>query len=556
MAVTAPGLRPILTLAFGGMAAVLAASLAWLIGHHASNQARQDAGQRLDSIARVASQVLELGLEERARDLDQLAYLHAHTALRLERDGDELFTGLLRTQPAYRWLAYAGSDGRIVQSAGGHWTGRDISAHPWWQQGRDAPQLRLADGREDGPQPHVFSLGWPVPDDSGERGLLLAQFGRSWAAERLGLVLTPARRALGIRLWLLDAEGRVIHAPDDVDAVVPVLSQDRAQRVRWPDGGDYLTVVHALPAGGLVDSGWQVVSRQPVAMAFAPVRALQLWIAFAGVVMTVLFALLGQRLALLLSQPFLRLARAADALPRSGRRSHLPDDGRLREAVQLARSFNHLLDDLHQYQDELEELNITLEAKVEQRTEALDRANQHLTGVLLEREQLMRQLEEQASTDSLTGLLNRRAFAARAQQEMVRAQRQQGALCVAVLDIDHFKKVNDTHGHDTGDAALKATAEACRRTLREVDVLARFGGEEFVVLLPDTPLADALQVAERLRLAIAALRLPLPDGELVFTTSIGVAAVTPGQPLEQALKAADEALYAAKHGGRNRVVAA
>jgi diguanylate cyclase (GGDEF)-like protein/PAS domain S-box-containing protein len=170
---------------------------------------------------------------------------------------------------------------------------------------------------------------------------------------------------------------------------------------------------------------------------------------------------------------------------------------------------------------------------------------------------LLAQLEQQALHDVLTLLPNRRAFEAQAEQAMARAARSGTALSVGVADLDHFKKVNDRYGHAVGDAVLRTVAQALRDTGRITDVVARLGGEEFGLLLPDASVQQAQQVAERIRAAVAAAVTPLPDGsQLQVTISIGVASLSAGASLDAAMSDADKALYIAKHQGRNQVIAA
>lgn len=174
--------------------------------------------------------------------------------------------------------------------------------------------------------------------------------------------------------------------------------------------------------------------------------------------------------------------------------------------------------------------------------------------ILLANERLRVDLEFMATRDPMTGALNRRAFFGRAEVEWARSQRTRQPLAAITSDIDFFKKVNDTYGHHVGDQVIK---DFCRRTgqmLRIPDVLARFGGEEFVILLPDTGLAEAKQVAERIRKEIQKQRL---KGLPAYTVSLGVAVAQAGsekpETIEALLAVADEKLYQAKERGRNRV---
>lgn len=168
---------------------------------------------------------------------------------------------------------------------------------------------------------------------------------------------------------------------------------------------------------------------------------------------------------------------------------------------------------------------------------------------------LHRELHRLAVTDPLTGAQNRRALEAEAEREIARAHRSGTELSVLVLDIDRFKQLNDTRGHDAGDAVLCALVELLRHESRTADLVARTGGEEFILLLPDTTLNGAVDVAERLRQAVEESCLEFEGKPVRYTISIGVASLGVEQPTwGSMLRAADKALYEAKASGRNRVM--
>ena len=164
-------------------------------------------------------------------------------------------------------------------------------------------------------------------------------------------------------------------------------------------------------------------------------------------------------------------------------------------------------------------------------------------------------LKTLASRDSLTEIYNRRYFLELASHELDRARRNGRPVSLLMIDLDHFKRVNDTHGHAAGDAVLRAVVGGIRSHLRDIDLFARIGGEELVVLMPETGLAAARIVAERLRQAVADTLIPIPgDKTIGVTASFGLAlAAQPPEPLPDLMERADQALYAAKRGGRNRV---
>lgn len=165
-------------------------------------------------------------------------------------------------------------------------------------------------------------------------------------------------------------------------------------------------------------------------------------------------------------------------------------------------------------------------------------------------------LEEQrqkALIDPLTGLPNRAAWSERVDQEVLEWQENGGHLLMAILDLDHFKRINDSYGHQAGDKVLKIVASVLRKRLRSRDFIARFGGEEFVLLIPQTAMAAGCQLAESLRAAIEACPFHFKGERVTITLSIGISAFRSGERSEVVLKRADEALYRAKHLGRNRV---
>jgi diguanylate cyclase (GGDEF)-like protein/PAS domain S-box-containing protein len=175
---------------------------------------------------------------------------------------------------------------------------------------------------------------------------------------------------------------------------------------------------------------------------------------------------------------------------------------------------------------------------------------------MTERKRLEDDLKRLATVDPLTGACNRRQGHVHLAAEFDRLERDGQTFAVLMLDIDHFKSINDRHGHPAGDAVLRALVQACKAALRSVDTVARWGGEEFLLVLPGTGSAAAMSVAERLRAEIAAMRVAIPGGASIsLTASIGVAEPDGGDPNEL-LRRADTALYAAKTAGRNRVVAA
>jgi diguanylate cyclase (GGDEF)-like protein len=210
---------------------------------------------------------------------------------------------------------------------------------------------------------------------------------------------------------------------------------------------------------------------------------------------------------------------------------------------------------------ELQKLNAGLESRVRGRTRELSAANRKLKRALQENERknealtlLNEALNIQATIDPLTGLLNRREFNKRLTVEWIRYRRHKRPLSLIMVDIDYFKKVNDNHGHGCGDIVLQELAKVMSQQQRRHDILCRFGGEEFVIVLPETGLDAAFSVAESLRLRVAEHLFRCGDTVVEVKISLGVAGTLEQKPIHEddLIKLADLALYKAKEGGRNR----
>lgn len=266
--------------------------------------------------------------------------------------------------------------------------------------------------------------------------------------------------------------------------------------------------------------------------------------------------LLGQRESLI-GRPLADVLHRADKLPLPmdldhGHGAHslalLTTSGKMLHGIFLAEKDGVLLlaDILGDGDDVAEQLGMManeisdIGRELRQRNRELEEANRKIT--------------ELSRTDPLTGLANRRRFLERLDPLLALAHRHRLPLALTMTDLDHFKRVNDTYGHEAGDQVLRAFADLLRRECRREDLPCRFGGEEFIILLPYTRVDEALVLAERIRSGFAAAE-PLGNGT-VITASFGVATVHPEDTAQTLISRADQALYKAKEQGRNRTVAA
>jgi diguanylate cyclase (GGDEF)-like protein len=205
-------------------------------------------------------------------------------------------------------------------------------------------------------------------------------------------------------------------------------------------------------------------------------------------------------------------------------------------------------------QSALRKAHDELEKRVNERTAELLKTNQQLLDEVTERKHMERRLEELSRTDYLTGILNRRAITQMLEEIQKQVVSDLNSFCTILIDLDHFKEINDQHGHDVGDEALRHAAERLRHGIREGDLLGRWGGEEFMIVAPQTKLEEAKGLAERLCRNLSGSQVVTNGVSVSITGSFGVTRYNSGEDLDACLKRTDDALYLAKSEGRNRVI--
>ena len=460
---------------------------------------------------------------------------------------------LQKSYPAYSWIGLSDVDGVVRASTAGLLMGADVSQRPWYTGGRKGPHLgdlhdalllsRLLKPEPDGAPIRFIDFSVPVYDDSGRlRGVLGAHAHWRWAGEVLQVLKPREAEKLGLEFLIVNRQGRVIHPERDA-LTLPLAERLQARRFvidRWGSQTDYVTALapvrEVVPEAPL---GWQVVVRQPLDTLTADVAELRRAVLLFSLLAGGTLCLLAWWAAGRLSQPLEYLALQARRIEKGDESADLAIPGSTREVVHLGAALRSMAATLIHRREALEASNRDLEARVAERTAELARLND--------------ELRDQARRDALTGLPNRLAANERLREEFVRMKRMRSAYAVLVLDIDYFKRINDGHGHAAGDAVLRHVSAVLRGALRETDFVARFGGEEFLILLPATPLTDAAAVGEKVRTAVE--NSPTEAVGMV-TLSIGLAMADPAhQDEDVAVRAADALLYQAKSAGRNRLVA-
>lgn len=525
-------------------------SAAWLGRSIVSTMVRGE----LAELAAVMATRLDRGMFERYREIGTIAGLDVLRPV-WDRDPDALRDVLDRMQqsyPDYAWIGFARVDGTVVAATKGMLEGQSVAQRPWFIAGQQKPfagdvheavmLAKLLGPRTDTEPFRFVDVAYPVRNATGDViGVLGAHLSWDWATDVRRSLVAPDSHFANADVSILDEKGKVLLgrglntamlAPEQLAAI---HAKPTGTGLAYGTDADEWLTGYAL-GGGYRDYpglGWIIVARLPTAAANAPVRDLVRSILVGGLGLGILGVVVAWWLAGRLTRPIQKITLEADRIGRQAGASTLPLVGGAREVVHLSQALRSLLRRLGQAERQAES------HAAESRELSLD----------VER---LRQLSE---TDPLTGLLNRRAFITGAERQIAIARRYDRNLAVVVADIDVFKKVNDTYGHAAGDAAIRAVAGRLQAAARDTDLVARFGGEEFVVLLMESDVSAATAYAERVRSIIEKNPVGLEDGRsIALTLSLGCTVLHDNdRDVQDAIDRADGALYAAKTSGRNRV---
>lgn len=556
-------LRSQLSLVLGGLALAILAGVGGYLGKLATDELYRAQQNAVRATAQAAAELLATQLRDREREIELLSL--APHLVDGPLDSARVRDSLDKRQALHEefaWLGVAAADGTVLQASGGMLTGRSVAQREWFIAARE--RVYVGDVHEakllatmlpslpNGEPTRFIDFAAPIKDAEGRLlGVIGAHAHWRWVT---GIVDGTARRqqpGSGIDALILDRQGRVLYpeamkvAQAKGEAVLPTqLANGRVEgALRFGDGKDYLTSEAALHARTNAELGWRIVARQPMELAMRPVMELRRDLVLLGLMVAAALTLAALLLAGRISRPVEQLAGIAGRVEAERRIPAFPDKPAAKELAQLSDAMRSMATSLLDTEQQLQKTNATLEAQVTQRTAELKAANSAL--------------EHLATRDPLTGLHNRRSLDARL-AEAHALDRRYGASNgrvhgLLLIDVDHFKRVNDVYGHPAGDAVLRQLAQMLQASVRVTDVAARFGGEEFAVLLPELagPL-EAVMAAEKIRTAVEAASFP-EVGRL--TVSIGVSlAATGDADVRPLIDRADAALYEAKRGGRNAVV--
>ena len=553
-------LRAQIALVFGAIMVSLAVLLSLGFGELIKQRNEREAGASLQRIAENAGTLLANGLLERSREAEVLATAEVVWSQGLDSpEAQHMLSRSQAAQPNSVWIGVADASGIVRNATGGLLVNQSVLERPWFKAGLEKLYVgdvhpaklleQLLPPQASGEPYRFVDFAAPIRIGPTTVGVLGIHGSWEWTREVIETLTPPRSDDSAVDLFVFDRAGQLIFAPDGQtqalqaagqrlpalapasDSAGPSAGPPTIAVARWLDGRDYLTAAARLrPRNPASDLGWRIVAREPVEVAYAEASRTVRMVLVIGLTAAVLSAALAWLAARRLSEDLYALADAASAVGADTRGTRIPQTTSSREVRKLAGALRRMTYHLLNAREVMEE-------KVRLRTLELEAAN--------------RALDQQARTDALTGLLNRRGFETQIAFALALAHRGGRPLSLINVDVDHFKRVNDTFGHEAGDEVLRRLARTLDARLRNSDVVARLGGEEFVVLLPDTDIQGAQGIAEALVASMAAQQDPVVG---TITISAGVATL---RGLEDdattLLRRADAALYEAKGRGRNRV---
>ncbi|WP_198164491.1 sensor domain-containing diguanylate cyclase [Rhodoplanes sp. Z2-YC6860] len=542
-------------LAAAALCTILVASTATTTGYfgarHMSGLIRQD----LAATAEVLADQLSRTLGSRYHEVGNLSRL---APLQPLWQGDpaalrKVLESLQASYSDYSWIGFADPSGNVVAATGGLLEKASVAERPWFKKGmlgptvEDVHEAKLLSGyltpQKSGEPFRFVDVAFPVQNIAGETiGVLGAHLSWNFAAQLRRVILDASYPASSADILILSRDGKVL-----LGATLgsELFAQDRRTRLMSEKTGHFVDATggeRSLVGFATVEAhadypglGWMVAARQSEAVALAPVHSMIWTIAGVGFGVALIGLVLAIVMARSIAAPIRSLTAEADGLGRAAGPQMLSRHGGSLEVEHLSTALRSLL----------RRIWVAEERTNEAERRAAEGAEQYAHDIRI--------LRTMADTDPLTNLLNRRAFLGAANDAFEYYKRYDRPIAALVVDIDHFKKVNDTYGHAAGDAVIKQVGELLGVTLRSTDKLARFGGEEFVILLREVDEEAARALANRARESVSSKPIGYGQALISVTVSIGVTLVAkPDRDIQDTIERADRGLYMAKNTGRNR----
>ena len=533
-------LRTLFSGAFAIIIILLTALLIFVIGSQSTKSVEKSIGGSLAEEAYQMAEKLDQFMWSRSGEVEVLSKLNAFQQPYDKSEISGLLNQLKSSLPVFTWVGFLDPAGNVLSSTDNILLGMNISQRPVFQEGikglyigdvHDAVLLSKLLPNPDGEDLQFVDVSVPIYSQQGQvTGLLAAHLSWEWSREVEKSILAPLNERM------TDVEVLVISQKDDTvllgpDRWVGKKLQDKALlnaregenswTVEKENGKDAYLTGYAYGDGYMSypGLGWTVIIRQPAEIAFASVHQLERFIILSGMAAAVIFGIIGWFLAEWIARPLNEISKTADLLS-SGANVEIPTSTRIKDVAILSASLRNLV------------------------------------GNLTKTEHKLSYMSDMALHDSLTGLPNRTALEEFLAHAVSKAKQNRTTLSFLYLDLDGFKKVNDTFGHATGDVLLQQVARRLLDCTRDNEIVARLGGDEFIVILHTSvgkPMQEAEIVAARI---ISKINLPILIGgeSLHVGCSVGAAVWTPdGADTMETMRLADEALYISKRSGKNRI---
>jgi diguanylate cyclase (GGDEF)-like protein len=548
-----------LMVSFSCLSVVITAVLQLLlVDHYAIEHASQQARLRLQQLSWQMRDSLDRTLDQAVRDVYLLSSLPSLRQPANPAIARDIVENLQRHFSDYAWIGIAEPDGNVLAATGGLLENHDVTARPWFHSGQQEvtasdyhPAVMLGKLLPQSPDPWRFvDIAGPIRNADGSlRGVLAIHLSWTWARSLARELLTPAQRDIGAEIIVVRSDGVVLLGPDDIlEKRISTESLRLAQQgktgaimERWPDGRTYVTG-YSLSGNSRERARlhWAVLVRQTEQAAMASAHQFEQRTLWFSLLLATLLAGVAAVLARRIVAPLKSLSGVMEDIaqaPEQASPDAIPQAGGFHEAQVLSEALRGLIRSERRHHAALTEMNLHLEETVAARTAELQ-------GLLMR--------------DVLTGLPNRRALMQALPEAMARAVRLQRPCAVLFLDMDGFKQVNDTRGHEEGDELLRQFGTRILNSIRETDLAARLAGDEFVVILE--MLNDGADAAAKAESLLRQLSRPytLSSGSVQVGASIGVALQMPAeaQNPQHLLARADQAMYEAKRKGKSRVAMA
>ncbi|MDV6319781.1 GGDEF domain-containing protein [Chromohalobacter sp. HP20-39] len=542
-------LRSYLTLWFAGLSLLTLLIVGVYVGDIATEQAEQASGSVLSNAARSTAALLGIQLRERQQEI-RLLSREPHLVQGDLDDPDILRSLELRSESRaeYAWMGVADTNGRVRQAVDGLLLNQSVKARPWFQAGLHGPYTddpheavllaKMLPSNANGEPLRFIDFAAPIIDGDGRViGVLGAHAHWRWVTSIVESATLQTETTPSMQVLIVNQRGLILY-PEQLAGQQQSVPQDTAKGPAWSVDEEYVSSVAPVPMPPDSALSWSIVVRQPLATALQPAHTLLYKLLGLGVLAALLFVAAAYYLARNLSRPVEQLAGAARQVQAHRTGVSFPLHHPVLEIAQLGQSLQSMTESLLGKERELQDANACLEATVAQRTAALTQANAELLQL--------------ATHDSLTGVYNRGYLDEKLEECRLLFKRTNHGFALLLIDADHFKRINDTYGHATGDDVLVQLAQLIQLNTRETDFVARYGGEEFAVVLPHSEGEQGPQVlAQKICASIAAATFDVVGK---ITVSIGVALAHASDPDAVTLiNRADQQLYKAKQSGRNQV---